>query len=585
MPYGDPDGFDEWKTAADIDADLQALARSDQLELGLYRLRRSLKQRHALTGDILPRYQDALLLSGNINAVLALRAGDSWRKGFPQDPKEMDVVVAQLIAGHIDHMARGLEQLVEAFPFGFATYLAGLKRHHATTYRNVAGIVRSLIQERTFKNPRDRIALTLAVEGFHDYGDDVRKEALIDFFERYNHEALCKFFQTALPRNGKIFKAFAADLLQDEKGVRRLNEAGICRLLILGYALLDDEVHDRILRQVRDSARSSGIEDERPAQSNERIARAFADSGRTVPGPRGRLDIAVCVSGQMRGYAEAFETWRHLHLDGHRVKYFVHTWEDTGWRFPDPISGNGVDRIFKHAPFAKAYKQAGFRYGVDVLKRSYPNFFASLAVSSTIGESDIKAVYGSDSVVVIESYQRPEFADDVNNQRKMFYKIQQAHRLMLDDGGDYDLVLRIRPDRAFRAGEKKPDWMKMAEECRRQRLLYFNNLMITKTLYAGDQFAIGSPEAVGCYANTLRLQTQAIEEQWFGFPKRLRAHCSLAHSLLFQGVRRRPLENIHPTEATPAASYDRNALKKLLAADLPSGPSSEMDRLLWNALD
>jgi hypothetical protein len=166
----------------------------------------------------------------------------------------------------------------------------------------------------------------------------------------------------------------------------------------------------------------------------------------------------------------------------------------------------------------------------------------------------------------------------------MFYKIQEAHRLMLQDGGDYDLVIRIRPDRAFRAGTAAPDWAGMAEACRRQRVLFFNHLAVTKTLYAGDQFAVGSPEAMGCYANTLGLQTQAIRENWFGFPKRLRSHCSLAHALLFQGVRRRPLEHIHAVEAVPAAAYGRGELRAMLSADLPAGPASEMDRLLWNAL-
>jgi len=103
----------------------------------------------------------------------------------------------------------------------------------------------------------------------------------------------------------------------------------------------------------------------------------------------------------MRGYAAAFQTWKHLGLDGHQVKYFIHTWEDTGWRFPDPMSGNGVDRIFKFAPFAEAYRQAGFRYGLAAMKKAYPNFFARLEVSSTLGEADLRAVYGADAVVAI----------------------------------------------------------------------------------------------------------------------------------------------------------------------------------------
>lgn len=586
MPNGESNGFGAWTSAADIDAELQAFSKSDQLELSLYRLRSALKQEPAFRKDILPRYQDALLLSGNVNAALELRGSAPWKEEFQKDAKGMDVAFTQLIAGQIGQLARRLEQVIDAFPFEFAAYLAGLKRHHLSTYRNLAGIVRPLVEDRSFPSPQDKVAMTLAIEGFSGYGEDIHQEVLIDFFEKNNHEVLCKFFQTVLPANGKIFRDFVADILQADNGVRCLNEAGVCRLLILGYALLDDATHDRMVRQVHDSLGAPGTEASRQARSNARISRAFCTDIQRPAASAGKdLNIAVCVSGQMRGYVEAFQTWKHLHLEGHRVRYFVHTWEDTGWRFPDPISGNGVDRIFKHAPFAQAYRQAGFQYGTDVLKKAYPHFFSSLTVSSTISEADIKAVYGNDAAVVIEDHRTPQFENDANNQRKMFYKIQEAHRLMAEDGEAYDLVLRIRPDRTFRAGPAKPDWAQMAEECRSRRVIYFNNLMLTKTLYAGDQFAIGSPEAIGCYANTLKLQMQAIEEKWFGFPGRLRSHCSLAHSLLFQGVRRRPLENIHPTEAMPAASYGKDELKKLLSADLPSGPVSEIDRLLWNSLN
>lgn len=581
------DSFNEWRCVADMDAELQAFSKSDQLELSLYRLRRALEEGHDFAKDILSRYHDGLILSGNASAALELRSSGRWKEAFEKkDSEAIDIASTQLIVGQIGHFARKLEETIDASPFGFATYLAGLKRHHGATYTSAAGIAGPLIENKAFKNARDKTALTLAIEGFRAYGEDIGKETLVDFFERYNHEVLCKFFQTVLPRNVEIFRNFVLEMLQDDKGVRCLNEAAICRLLILGYALLDHAVYDRVLNQVHDLYPAPAPGYAGPAQSSARIARAFCvDARRSVTVSRRHLNIAVCVSGQLRGYAKAFETWKNLHLHEHRVKYFVHTWEDTGWRLPDPISGNGVDRIFKYTPFAAAYKQAGFLYGMEALKKSYPNFFSLLAVSSTVSESDIRAVYGADAKVVIESHQRPEFENDANNQRKMFYKIQEAHRLMEEDGEAYDLVLRIRPDRAFRAGESKPDWMKMAEECRKQRLIYFNNLMITKTLYAGDQFAIGSTDSMRCYANTLALQTQATQEEWFGFPRRLRSHCSLAHALLFQGVRREPLQNIHPTEAMPAASYGRGELKRMLSADLPSGPLSEMDKLLWNSLN
>ena len=71
-------------------------------------------------------------------------------------------------------------------------------------------------------------------------------------------------------------------------------------------------------------------------------------------------------------------------------------------------------------------------------------------------------------------------------------KVKEAHRLALEDGEEFDLVVRIRSDRAFRAvraGERMVDWLSMARECS-QKVIYFNDLLITNTVHAGDQFAL-----------------------------------------------------------------------------------------------
>ena len=42
------------------------------------------------------------------------------------------------------------------------------------------------------------------------------------------------------------------------------------------------------------------------------------------------LRVALCVSGQLRGYKEAFPSWPSLGLDDHQVTTFVHTWQSVG---------------------------------------------------------------------------------------------------------------------------------------------------------------------------------------------------------------------------------------------------------------
>jgi hypothetical protein len=43
-----------------------------------------------------------------------------------------------------------------------------------------------------------------------------------------------------------------------------------------------------------------------------------------------RLRIALCISGQLRGYEAAHPSWSRLGLDRHEVTRFVHVWQDIG---------------------------------------------------------------------------------------------------------------------------------------------------------------------------------------------------------------------------------------------------------------
>ncbi|GAB1584223.1 hypothetical protein PPNSA23_41660 [Phyllobacterium phragmitis] len=581
----------EEASGGDIAADHHP-GRAEAPELELYRLRTALQRPNGANKDTLQKYHDSLILAGNVGAALNIRNSDAWAIEFPATKKGLDKISARLIASQIDDYTNRLVSEISKSPHDFALYLSSLKRHNKKTYDNLRSIISSTINNVKFRSDFEKTSLKLSMEKFFKYGIDITRDDILWFVEHKALGTLSILFQSALSENGRIFEEFVLDLLEDPQGVGQLSLRAALNIIVLGYALLNETIYERLLRQVHsayfDQVQSDGSSSlDKATASLHRITSSFLSSG--SPGtysPRERLRIAVCVSGQLRGYARAFETWRHLHLDEHDVRYFVHTWEDIGWRFPDPISGNGVNRVFKHKSFVDAYRQAGFRYGIQTLRNAYPNFFSALDISSTASTSDIKAVYGEDAVIVIENHRRPEFEDDHNNQRKMFYKIEQAHKLALEDNERYDLIVRIRPDRSFRAGRRTPDWKSLAKIASQEQIIFINNKKLTEGgLYVGDQFAFGAPEAMNCYANTLALQGRAINEKWFGFPQRLCAHASLANSLLFQGVKCRPFDDsIDPAAPLPAAEYNKAEIKLMLSADLPHGPITEMDHLLWNAL-
>jgi len=282
-----------WTSVADMEAALAAFARADQHELSLYRLRRALGEGHAFEKEIVLRYHEALVLSGNVAAALELRGGEIWARHFPAKG-EMDAGAVQMIAGQIDGHAARLARTLEAFPFAFASFLAGLKRHQGASYRSLAGVARPLFEHREFAEPRDRTALMLAVEGFRGYGDDLRREMLVELFQSCDHETLCRFFQSVLPANGALLRAFANDLLEDPQGLRCLSDAAICRLLILGYGLFDEALYERILAQVRHLPPAAGSRRGRRVPA--RGSRAPSSRARHAPMQPRRPPARRCAS-------------------------------------------------------------------------------------------------------------------------------------------------------------------------------------------------------------------------------------------------------------------------------------------------
>ncbi|CDZ39573.1 hypothetical protein NOJ28_10195 [Neorhizobium galegae] len=291
---------------------------------------------------------------------------------------------------------------------------------------------------------------------------------------------------------------------------------------------------------------------------------------------RSRPRIAVCVSGQLRGWQRALPGWRSGLLQGADCYFFVHTWEDIG--------RSGAEHFRAHLPFdgvafCASWREQGRQVGMDELAARYPSLFARLRDSGKVTRAEIAETYGTDHVVV-EDDKAPAFAG-WSNSKKMHYKLAAAQNLATEGGDDFDLILRIRPDKE--TGLAAFAWRDLIAAAGEPAIFadlafgfHYGNPLI------GDQVAIGLPKAMTVYAETLqtivRLQSENFDRSGDGFE----GHKSLAFTLWHAGiaVRRLPVKMGRLLEA---ATMGLQEIADCLSQDA-SGRQDAIDLILLEAI-
>jgi hypothetical protein len=245
---------------------------------------------------------------------------------------------------------------------------------------------------------------------------------------------------------------------------------------------------------------------------------------------RGKPKVAICLSGQLRGYRAALETWKETILRGIEPVFFIHSWEGIGRSGAEPFR---YVLPFEGEHFSETYKEIGTNLGYAAMQERYPSLFAALAAGSTVDAETLKAAYGTDHVV-LEDDGAERFAD-FTNQQKMHYKIHAADQMAQDHGG-FDLHMRLRPDLAM--GLVGFDWrdLKAAADAapvifaEKPAGLHYPNLMI------GDQCALGRPEAMALYAGTWQSFPKLAAAGLARCPDAFTGHVSLALTTWAQGI-------------------------------------------------
>ncbi|WP_199614024.1 hypothetical protein [Paenibacillus alkalitolerans] len=208
--------------------------------------------------------------------------------------------------------------------------------------------------------------------------------------------------------------------------------------------------------------------------------------------------VALCISGQLRGWKDAFLSWKKTFMKGANIDLFVHVWEAVGRT--EPSSGNRASRVFT-GKFLVAYQSALVNEGYEEICRKYPTLISLVKDSTIVRKDELQQVYDT-NYVVVENEQDPLF-EDWDNSVKMHYKIWSCHQLMKQSGNKYDIVVRMRPDHEVVVDETKWNWKLIANEVNLSPKIFANSPLRTqRDVLMGDQFAMGSEWSMDKYANT-----------------------------------------------------------------------------------
>jgi hypothetical protein len=290
-----------------------------------------------------------------------------------------------------------------------------------------------------------------------------------------------------------------------------------------------------------------------------------------------KLKVAVCISGQLRGYASAFQSWKHTLLKDVDYDLFVHSWMRVGRSGAEPFR---YVLPFDGERFTEKYREICLRIGLDEFKACYPTLFQALADTARVTEDEVAEFYGTPHVRLDDDDQPPFVA--LSNQEKMHSKIQSCFDMAMASGNEYDLIIRLRPDKPIKY--LAYDWADIRGLCQATPTLFadlagsvhFANPMI------GDQFAAGALEPMRTYSTAWTWYPRFAANGLLKCPKSFEGHVSLAQVCWLHGisVRRVPIrfDGLKEPERLPSETIRHCLVKDAM------GRMNGTDRLLLESI-
>lgn len=306
-------------------------------------------------------------------------------------------------------------------------------------------------------------------------------------------------------------------------------------LLSSSYAPeLTKALRDKIIQRRRNMSSDAPLYDDFCIMAGE-IADGFWEAcprikPRSYSADRKKLRVAFLLSGQMRGFEEAFASWgESLRLDMIEPVFFVHSWTDVGRK---QLTGHHAYRHFKE-PLASEFQRICNELGGHKLR--YPKLDRLFNESATTNVTAVWEAYNPKAVWLDDDNL---LGDDATNQQKMFYKIKGAHSLASLANQEFDLVVRVRPDKKFLPHGKHFDWQDIYHACW-QGVVFSDfepSIRLHQGVATGDQLLISSPAGADVISSAWDVVPILEERNSEYFPTGYRPHSTIATLALAQGL-------------------------------------------------
>jgi hypothetical protein len=303
-----------------------------------------------------------------------------------------------------------------------------------------------------------------------------------------------------------------------------------------------------------------------------------------------RLKVAVCVSGQLRGFREAVRSWDLLGTQDHDVDTYVHTWKVIGRRFPD---GAQAHRVFA-GNFLSVYKKVYFQLSRSGIETLYPHFSRLFAGHEEVTLDNLRDTYKTENIV-IEDDRAPEF-QFLDTVMKMHYKIERCFSLVAESHKKYDLILRIRPDLLVE-GQEPLDLQSLHLRSEENRIIFANfppmisagivswRIGACLPMMIGDLFALGAPASMNSYGSAYSDNIRSIQSGTFGIPKGFLAHTSLALLLMREGIFVDDVPGLRMVDFCEPSPIPPSVLRQALQDDISLREQNQFDTELLDALE
>lgn len=347
--------------------------------------------------------------------------------------------------------------------------------------------------------------------------------------------------------------------------------ATLVRMLLVAAAHLPDRVGI-----IREAISSAAPAEERTVSTTRHWIRFDTAAELTASSPtrwrmqrprrrRARPRLALCISGQLRGYERAWPTWRRaLRLDDVDLRVFVSTWQRIGGKQLNAA------HMYRYYPkeLADAIAARWLEVGERQFRAEFPALCALAESGGSITPSELERLYRTPDVIV---HRDEIFPPGCSNSERMHFKIESAWSLAMNSGEEFDLMMRIRPDKELESYGNGVDWHALSDSVGSGRIAYSDfapRLRRHQGNSIGDQILLASPATAQILHRPYSI-ANALSQSGGAYvvPPSFRAHATLGGIALLAGidVRRMPglvlsdRQLLNP--ATPTASMIRDALQ------------------------